>query len=63
MDALHPDAATLVKLGSIARHAEEMLSPNGHPLDRAALEALLDDPDVQAWMDAADDFALLPVLR
>lgn len=52
-----------IKLGSIARHAEELLSPEGHAFDRVALEALLSDPEVVEWMAAADAAALLPVRR
>lgn len=54
---------TLVKLGSIARHAEELVGPGGHSADRAAIEALLQDPAVAEFMAEADRLALLPVLR
>jgi hypothetical protein len=37
MDPLNPNAALLVNLGSIAVHAEEITSPNGHDFDKAAL--------------------------
>lgn len=40
----------LVKLGSIAVHADEMLSPDGHAFDRTAIETLLKDPEVTAWI-------------
>jgi hypothetical protein len=63
MDALSPPATVLIKLGSIARHVEELLSPEGHSFDRAALDALLADPEVTEWMQAADALALLPVRR
>jgi hypothetical protein len=63
MDALNPGASLLMKLGSIARHVEEMLSPGGHYFDRNALETLLSDPEVKEWMAAADALALLPVKR
>lgn len=61
--ALHPTASTLIKLGSIARHVEELFGPGGHALDRAAIEGLLSDPEVREWMAAADALALLPVAR
>lgn len=61
--ALNPSFAMLVKLGSIVRHAEEFISPSGHSADQAAIKALLRDPDVIAWMGAADAMALLPVKR
>lgn len=62
-DPLAPDPPTLIKLGSIARHVDELLSADGHDFDRAALDGLLADPDVKAWMAAADKLALLPVKR
>lgn len=41
---------TLVaKLGSIAVHAAEMISPHAHDLDRKALETLLTDPEVRTF--------------
>lgn len=55
--------SVLVKLGSIARHAEEMTSPSGVGADYAALRGLLDDPEVKAWMAEADKASLLPVKR
>lgn len=63
MNALKPSVQTLVKLGSIARHAEEMLSDDGHVYDADAIKGLLADEDVQRWMAAADRLALLPVVR
>lgn len=63
MDVLKPTASVLIKLGSIARHVEEALAPDGHPLDLAAVKGLLADPEVKAWMTDADALALLPVKR
>lgn len=60
---LAPDAALLVKLGSIVVHAEEMLSPNGHQFDRIAIESLLNDASVVAWMASMGAMGLLPVKR
>lgn len=51
----------MVKLGSIAVHADEMLSLDGHAFDRTALEALLRDPEVVAWVRSMG--ALLPLKR
>lgn len=62
-DVFNPPASLLVKLGSIARHAEELLSPSGNDFDANTIRALLADPDVKAWMEAADEMALLPVMR
>lgn len=63
MNPLEPTPAVLVKLGSIARHAEELLSPGGHEFDHNAIEGLLNDSEVREWMDTADRLALLPVMR
>jgi hypothetical protein len=53
----------LVKLGSIARHAEELIGPGGHPTDADTIRSLLQDPDVTKLMQQMDDMALLPVAR
>lgn len=63
MDPLKPDLALLIKLSSIAVHAEEYLSAGGHSFDRIVLDGLLKDPDVQAWRAAMDKLAMLPVKR
>jgi hypothetical protein len=47
---LEPSASLLVKLGSIAVHAEEILSPNRHQFDLSALQTLLDDAEVKEWL-------------
>jgi len=60
---MHPSFSLLSKLGSIAVHAEELLSPGGHQFDKAALDGLLADPEVIAWMDEMRKEALLPVKR
>ncbi len=39
-----------MKLGSIAVHADELMSATGHPFDRTVLEGLISDPEVQAWV-------------
>lgn len=62
-DPLKPSVALLVKLGSIAVHVEEMMSPKGHHFDRAALRTLLDDQEVIEWRKAMDKMAMLPVKR
>jgi len=62
-DAFHPDVKLLVKLGSIAVHVEEMLSPLGHHFDRTALEQLLKDPEVREWIERMDNMAMLPKKR
>lgn len=60
---LQAPTVTMVKLGSIAVHAEEFLSPTGHGFDKIALQQLLDDPDVKDWLFAMDKLALLPRKR
>jgi hypothetical protein len=62
-DPFKPSAGLLVKLGSLAVHAAEGLSDNGHELDIAAIRGLLADPEVHSWLEAMDELALLPVKR
>lgn len=56
-----PSLALLCKLGSIIVHAEEFMQPGGHDFDRTAMETLLADPEVRAWIDAMG--AMLPLKR
>src|SRR5690606_26867268 len=49
-DPLKPTPALLAKLGSIAVHADELLSDDGHVFDRHALKTLLAQDDVQEWL-------------
>lgn len=60
---LNPDMTLLIKLGSIAVHVDEMLSPRGHEFDRVALQSLLEDPEVKVWIDEMDKLALVPKKR
>lgn len=62
-DPLKPEASLLVKLGSIAVHADEGLGSHGHQFDLNALSTLLSDPEVIDWLDAMGTLALLPVKR
>lgn len=62
-DPLQPNAALLVKLGSLIVHLEEAQSSKGHQFDLAAIIALQQDPDVMAWVAAMHTLALLPVKR
>jgi len=67
-DILKPEVSLLVKLGSIAVHAEEFLtmSPEavrGHEHDRVAIQALLADPEVRDWIQLMDAHAFLPKKR
>lgn len=49
------------KLAAIVVHADEMLSADGHPFDRAALLQAVNDADVQDWIKRCG--ALAPVKR
>jgi len=62
-DPLKPGLGLLVKLGSIAVHVDEMLSPGGHEADRIAINQLLNDEDVKAWVIALTRSGMLPVKR
>ena len=63
LDALRPELRLIVKLGSIAVHADEMLSSDSHDYDRIALQQLLADPEVVEWIDAMDKMAMTPKKR
>lgn len=63
MNVLQPGTALLCKLASIAIHAEEYISLDGHTLDREALQAVLNDPDVKAWLASMTSMALAPQKR
>lgn len=58
-----PTLTLLVKLGSIAVHADEFTGPNGHEFDLAALKQGLADQEVVEWLDAMRKRAFLPVKR
>jgi hypothetical protein len=63
LDEVTPGLSTLVKLGSIIVHVDEMLSEKGHSFDEAALKSLLNDPDIKNWLHKMDGFALIPSKR
>ena len=58
-----PPMGLLVKLGSIARHADEIFSDDGQDFDKQAFVSLLMDPEVAAWLHEMDKAALLPLKR
>ena len=62
-DPLKPDAGLLCKLGSIAVHADESMSDEGHAFDKTALEGLIADPEVVEWLAEMDKLALIPKKR
>jgi hypothetical protein len=63
MNPLQPSPALLSKVGSIIQHLHEGKSAAGHHLDVVAMNSLLDDPEVVAWLKAMDELALLPRKR
>lgn len=69
-DLLSPGSTLLIKLGSIAVHADEihpkrgeMFSKDAHPFDVEALRTLLDDQEVKEWLSGMDKLAFLPKKR
>lgn len=60
---LQPGVALLCKLASIAIHADEMLSADGHGFDKIALQSAIQDAEVQAWLKEMGDAALAPKKR
>jgi len=62
-DILKPGLSLLVKLGSIAVHAEELISPKREQVDVAAMETLLNDAEVKEWLSAMTVLAFMPVKR
>lgn len=62
-ETLKPPLSLLVKLGSIAVHADEITSPGAHQFDKAALQTLLTDQEVKGWLSQMDQMAFLPKKR
>ena len=62
-DPLKPDATVLIKLGSIAVHADEFLSSDGSHFDAEAIRGLVADPEVADWLKQMDAMAFLPKKR
>lgn len=60
---LNPSPALCAKLGSIAVHAAEILSSNGHHFDRLALETVMRDPEVAEWLAQGRKLAMIPEMR
>lgn len=59
----NPSLGLLVKLASVAVHAEEILSPHRHEFDIDAIKTLLDDAEVKSWLAEMAKQGLLPVKR
>lgn len=62
-DLLMPSPSLLCKLASIAVHADELASPDGHTFDRVALSSAITDPEVVAWIDGMTKAGMAPVKR
>lgn len=62
-NCLMPQATLLCKLGAIAVHADEMLSPGGHQFDEIALRQLLVDPEVNEWLAGMRTLTLITEKR
>ena len=60
---LTPSVALLCKLGSIIVHIDEGFSKDGHLFDMVALQTLITDPEVRAWLTQMDSMAMLPRKR
>ena len=60
---LNPTPSLLCKLASIAVHADEYLSLDGHQFDRDALQSGLSDPEVVEWIAAMSAAAMAPRKR
>lgn len=60
---LEPSLTLLLKLGSAIVHADEYLSPHGHPLDKDEFHQLLKDPELVEWLAAMTKLALVPRKR
>lgn len=58
---LTPSLSLLCKLGSVVVHAQELFSPDGHIADRAALETLFEDAELQEWIKSMGVY--MPVKR
>jgi hypothetical protein len=69
-EVISPTLSILIKLGSIAVHADELhpngneiISPLAHPYDIVALRSILDDPEIKEWLVEMDKMAFLPKKR
>lgn len=60
---LAPSVGLLAKLGSILVHVDEGAGAGGHALDWVAVQSLLADPEVRAWLAGMDAACLLPLKR
>lgn len=59
MEPLNPTLSLLSKLGSLAVYAEEMLGHEYHASERAAIQSLLEDEEVQQWLKEMHQLSLI----
>lgn len=55
--------SVIIKLASLAVHADEMLSPQGHQFDQETIKSILADDEVKRFLSEMDKLALLPLRR
>ncbi len=60
---LSPAPGLLCKLASLAVHIDELYSAGGHEFDRAALNTLINDREVQQWIAEMTKLGMAPVKR
>lgn len=63
IEPLTPGVRLLSKLGSLVVHCEEAASAKGHAFDKMAIDSIVNDREVQDWLDGMRKMALLPVKR
>jgi hypothetical protein len=63
MNVLKPSLPVLITLGSIAVHAEELLSPDGFNIDKDVILQLLQNAELKEWIKEMNKMAMLPVKR
>lgn len=64
MPSVELGMAAAAKVGSILVHVEEVIETDGgHPFDIMAMQALLSDRQVQAFIGQLRAYALVPVKR
>lgn len=63
VDTFAPPLQLLVKLGSLAVHADELTQPGAHEVDAVAIRSLLADREVDAWLVAMNNHGFLPLKR
>lgn len=60
---LRPVPSILLALLSVAIHAEELLSPTGHAIDRVAMKSAMDAPGLREWIAEMTKAGYAPVKR